>query len=132
MDVTQFEVTRTPPTVYYIPDFITEAEETSIINNVHNVPKPKWTVLSNRRLQDYGGVPHEKGMIPEKIPNWLQPYINKVAELNIFGGKTPNQILINEYLPGRAALRHVGTPGTFRPLSTKLRNSDSDSDTILI
>ncbi|KAJ8921747.1 hypothetical protein NQ315_010657 [Exocentrus adspersus] len=84
MNLTKYELKNAPSTVYYIPNFITESEEADIIKNVYTVPKPKWTVLSNRRLQDYGGVPHEKGMILERIPSWLQTYTNKIDELNVF------------------------------------------------
>lgn len=58
-----------PPKAYYIPNFITEEEEKNIISNVYAAPKPKWTCLSNRKLQNWGGIPHPKGMITEEIPN---------------------------------------------------------------
>ena len=35
---------------------------------VNSAPKPKWKQLSNRRLQNWGGQPHPKGMIAEKLP----------------------------------------------------------------
>lgn len=57
--------------MYYIPNFITESEESIIVDKVNTVPKPKWTQLSNRRLQNWGGIPHAKGMISEPIPQVL-------------------------------------------------------------
>lgn len=54
--------------MYYIPNCITEEEECKLIQNIYSAPKPKWTCLSNRKLQNWGGVPHPKGMIPEEIP----------------------------------------------------------------
>ena len=59
---------QAPPTIIYIPNFITSEEELQIIDKVYSSPKPKWTQLSNRRLQNWGGLPHKSGMIPEKIP----------------------------------------------------------------
>lgn len=53
----------------YIPNFITEEEERQILKHVDTVPLPKWTQLSNRRLQNWGGIPHPKGMIAEEIPS---------------------------------------------------------------
>lgn len=119
MDLSAYHVRNIPPTVYYIPKFITEDEESLIIKNVYSVPKPKWTVLSNRRLQDYGGVPHEKGMIPEEIPSWLQTYMKKIDELNVFEGKKSNQVLINEYLPGQGIMPHTDGP-IFSPTITTI------------
>ncbi|XP_057667245.1 alpha-ketoglutarate-dependent dioxygenase alkB homolog 6 [Diorhabda carinulata] len=110
MDISKFKVSGAPPTIYYIPNFITANENANIIKNVYSVPKPKWTNLSNRRLQDYGGVPHEKGMIPEKIPNWLQIYLNKIKELGVFDNCEPNHVLVNEYSPGQGIMPHTDGP----------------------
>ncbi len=63
-----------PPTIHYIPDFITQAEESILMRNVSRSPKPRWTQLSNRRLQNWGGVPHPKGMIAEAIPDVMIPF----------------------------------------------------------
>lgn len=57
-----------PKTAIYIPNFVSSLEEKELIQKVYSAPKPKWTQLKNRRLQNWGGIPHPKGMIPEKIP----------------------------------------------------------------
>jgi len=57
-----------PEKIFYIPNFISDFEEQEILLEVENAPKPKWTCLSKRRLQNWGGVPHSKGMILEEIP----------------------------------------------------------------
>ncbi|XP_018574432.1 alpha-ketoglutarate-dependent dioxygenase alkB homolog 6 [Anoplophora glabripennis] len=119
MDLLEYQVKNVPPSIYYISNFITRDEESHIIKNVYSAPKPKWTFLSNRRLQDYGGIPHEKGMIPEKIPSWLQVYMNKIDELNLFEGKKVNQVLINEYLPGQGIMPHTDGP-IFSPIITTI------------
>lgn len=72
-----------PKTCIYIPNFITSQEEANILNQVNNAPKPKWDQLSNRRLLNYGGVPHVKGMIAEKMPPWLENYVEKVNNLGL-------------------------------------------------
>ena len=36
---------------------------------VYSAPSSKWTQLSNRRLQNWGGTPHPKGMLKEKLPS---------------------------------------------------------------
>lgn len=118
MDLSNFRVPNIPPTVYYVPNFITQEEEEHILKQVYSVPKPKWTCLSNRRLQDYGGVPHEKGMIPEKIPDWLRQYMDKVSHLKLFDDKKPNQVLVNEYLPGQGIMPHTDGPLFFPTIAT--------------
>lgn len=73
-----------PETVIYIPNFITSEEEQQLIGSVKNAPKPKWTQLAHRRLLNYGGIPHTKGMIAEEIPKWLQVYVAKINGLGKF------------------------------------------------
>lgn len=60
---------QVPNLAIYIPDFITQDDEDEITKFVNNAPLPKWTQLSHRRLQNWGGIPHPKGMIAEQIPS---------------------------------------------------------------
>ncbi|KAH9375021.1 hypothetical protein HPB48_003811 [Haemaphysalis longicornis] len=53
-DLDNFRVTSLPDNVFYIPDFITEAEEKLLYDKVYSAPKPKWVQLSHRRLQNWG------------------------------------------------------------------------------
>ncbi|XP_048733513.2 alpha-ketoglutarate-dependent dioxygenase alkB homolog 6-like isoform X4 [Ostrea edulis] len=103
-DMKKYIVEKAPPNIYYIPNFITEEEEQYLLHQVNSAPKPKWTQLSNRRLQNWGGLPHPKGMVAEEIPQWLKIYTEKVAALGLFGDKMPNHILVNEYLAGQGIM----------------------------
>ena len=104
----------------YVPNFITEEEESEIAKHVNNAPLPKWTQLSHRRLQNWGGIPHPKGMIGEAIPRWLQKYVDKISSLDVFEeGKLPNHVLINEYLPGQGIMAHTDGP-LFHPIVTTI------------
>ncbi|KAJ8266059.1 hypothetical protein GJAV_G00125440 [Gymnothorax javanicus] len=105
-----YVVKDAPPSVYYIPDFITEAEEAYLLQQVYRAPKTKWTQLKNRRLQNWGGLPHPKGMLAEKLPDWLQTYAEKISALGIFAGKTANHVLVNEYNPGEGIMPHEDGP----------------------
>eukprot|EP00088_Acartia_fossae_P068720 TRINITY_DN8776_c0_g1_i14.p1 TRINITY_DN8776_c0_g1~~TRINITY_DN8776_c0_g1_i14.p1 ORF type:complete len:245 (+),score=12.06 TRINITY_DN8776_c0_g1_i14:33-767(+) len=107
-DLARYRVTGVPDTVYYIPDFITREEESYLLNQIERSPAPRWTQLSNRRLQNYGGVPHKNGMISEKIPEWLQKNaVDKVNRLSVFGEKSANHVLLNEYKPGQGIMPHL-------------------------
>ncbi|KAB0802730.1 hypothetical protein PPYR_04916 [Photinus pyralis] len=114
----EFFVPEAPPSVFYIPEFITKEEETHILDKVYSVPKPKWTHLSNRRLQDYGGVPHKNGMICEKIPAWLELYMKRITDLKVYGDKEANHVLINEYLPNQGIMPHTDGPLFYPTIAT--------------
>ncbi|KAJ3592168.1 hypothetical protein NHX12_007746 [Muraenolepis orangiensis] len=105
-----FVVQAAQPTVYYIPDFISEDEEAYLLEQVYKSPIPKWTQLSGRRLQNWGGLPHPKGMLAEKMPDWLQKYCDRISSLNAFSGKMANHVLVNEYKPGEGIMPHVDGP----------------------
>lgn len=73
-------MTSAPPSVFYIADFISPAEERTLLTDISRTPGPRWTQLANRRLQNWGGVPHPKGMIAETMPDWLQVSISETRE----------------------------------------------------
>ncbi|XP_028840164.1 putative RNA/DNA demethylase ALKBH6 [Denticeps clupeoides] len=109
-ELEHYIVANAPSTVYYIPDFISEAEEDYLLQQVYRAPKPKWAQLSGRRLQNWGGLPHLKGMVAEKLPDWLLKYTNKISALGAFAGKTANHVLVNEYKPGEGIMPHEDGP----------------------
>uniref|UniRef100_A0A8D0H389 AlkB homolog 6 n=1 Tax=Sphenodon punctatus TaxID=8508 RepID=A0A8D0H389_SPHPU len=109
---------QTPLATYYIPDFISESEEAYLLQQVYGAPKPKWTQLSGRRLQNWGGLPHPKGMVPERLPTWLQVYAEKITSLGVFGGRSANHVLVNEYRPGEGIMPHEDGPLYFPTVTT--------------
>lgn len=113
-----FKVLNGPNSAFYIQNFITADEEELLLNQIKNSPKPKWTQLSNRRLQNWGGLPHPKGMIAETIPSWLDKYLLKLQKNNIFDNHKPNHVLINEYLPGQGIMPHVDGPLFYPTIAT--------------
>ncbi|XP_066585372.1 alpha-ketoglutarate-dependent dioxygenase alkB homolog 6-like isoform X2 [Prorops nasuta] len=90
------------------------------MRNINKTPQPKWTQLSHRRLQNWGGIPHPNGMIAEEIPDWLQKYVNKVIASKTYPKDIiPNHVLINEYLPGQGIMPHTDGP-LFHPVVTTI------------
>ncbi|XP_017772595.1 PREDICTED: alpha-ketoglutarate-dependent dioxygenase alkB homolog 6 [Nicrophorus vespilloides] len=114
----EFKVEDAPKSVYYIPNFISTEDEEIITSKVYGAPKPKWTCLKNRRLQDYGGIPHRNGIIPEQIPLWLVTYMDRVSDLNVFQPSRANHCLVNEYLPGQGIMPHLDGPIFFPTVTT--------------
>ncbi|CAH9091872.1 unnamed protein product [Cuscuta epithymum] len=59
------------PTLIYIPNFISDIEEEQLVKNIYGAPVSKWKSLKNRRLQNWGGVVHEKGLIAQDCTSCL-------------------------------------------------------------
>jgi len=59
----------------------------------------------------YGGVPvnHSNGMIPEKLPSWLEVIFCEIRKLGVFS-TGPNHVLLNEYLNGQGIGPHRDGP----------------------
>ncbi|XP_056397472.1 alpha-ketoglutarate-dependent dioxygenase alkB homolog 6 [Hyla sarda] len=117
-DLEGFLIDKVPCAAYYIPDYITAAEEEYLLRQVYNAPKPKWTQLSGRKLQNWGGLPHPRGMVPEKLPIWLQTYTEKISSLEVFGGNHANHVLVNEYNPGEGIMPHEDGPLYYPTVTT--------------
>jgi len=97
-----FRVQEAPPTVYYIRDFIDQQQHEHLWGKIYTAPIPKWRTVDRRRVQNWGGSPHPKGMFPETLPDWLQAYSDKIGKLKLFQNakfQKPNHVLINEYPP---------------------------------
>ena len=61
MDIEEFRVQGLPAgTAFYVPDFLSQADQDYVLAQVGKTSKVKWTQLSNRRLQNWGGVPQPK------------------------------------------------------------------------
>ncbi|KAJ0043109.1 hypothetical protein Pint_18820 [Pistacia integerrima] len=101
------------PTVMYVPGFISTTEETHLLNNIYGAPVSKWKSLKNRRLQNWGGVVHEKGLLPQDFPPWLTKITQRIHEKSGLFPSAINHILINEYLPNQGIMPHQDGPAYF-------------------
>lgn len=68
----------------------------------------QWLTLPKRTLLLLGGVPHPSGMIAEPLPAWVLGVATRLAPL--FGGRTPNQVLVNYYEAGCGIDAHADGP----------------------
>ncbi|KAK7380178.1 hypothetical protein VNO78_32655 [Psophocarpus tetragonolobus] len=101
------------PTLYYVPDFITDSDQTLLLNNIYGAPASRWKMLKNRRLQNWGGVVHEKGLLPQVLPPWLINLTQKIYEEFELFPSALNHVLINEYLPKQGIMPHQDGPAYF-------------------
>lgn len=89
------------PKVYYVPDWISDAEERAILDRIYSVPdngdsdKHKWVTLRGRRLQMWGGEVRAPFQA-EPLPRWLAQIAQSLVDAGIFSPeRTPNHALIN-------------------------------------
>ncbi|ODA80050.1 hypothetical protein RJ55_03008 [Drechmeria coniospora] len=114
----QARIQGLPSTAYYIPNFISEEEEDSILAKVASAPKPRWKQLTHRRLQAWPSELVRDRLLHAPLPSWLRdPVVPRLQSLplsdsnpaDIFEGsphRGPNHVLINEYPPGIGIMPH--------------------------
>lgn len=81
------------PTAYYVPNYLTVREEEYLKRKIYDAPRTKWSILKHRRLQNWGGYPHVKGMVATDLPAWLSSVGNKLARAGLLPSQ-PNHVLI--------------------------------------
>lgn len=109
-----------PSAGYYIPNFITQLEEESILDEIQRLPNHRWTVLSHRRLlslpSTLAGNARDT-LIATPLPNFLSdPIVTRFKSLGLFNDSphnAPNHVLINEYEPGQGIMPHEDGPAYY-------------------
>ncbi|CAI4226494.1 unnamed protein product [Auanema sp. JU1783] len=118
LDLEKFRVQNAPSKIWYIPNFIDSTEEQVYLSSVNDAPKPKWEVLSNRRLMTFGGEVAKNVLLPiDDIPEELGLLMKKVDQLGIIP-KATNHILVNEYLAGQGIMPHTDGPAYYPLVAT--------------
>ena len=99
-----------PPTISYIPQFITAAEESHLLHSVLSQPKPKWTILTHRRLQTHpSALTSNNTLLSAPLPQFLESLVPRMQTLGVWDDaphKRPNHVLVNEYNPGEGIMPH--------------------------
>lgn len=101
------------PGLKYIKNFITYAEEQELLSIIDN---QTWDATLKRRTQHYGFLYNYKTTENIKylgaIPKWLMDLGTHICQRGYFSAH-PNQIIINEYLPGQGIAPHIDHPKNF-------------------
>lgn len=93
----------------YIPDFINEDEERALISQIDQQP---WLNDLKRRVQHYGYKYDYKARAVTNdsyiggLPPWLNPVSDRLHQEDLFE-KTPDQAIVNEYLPSQGISAHT-------------------------
>ncbi len=97
------------PGLQYIENYLEIAQEKLLIETID---KQKWLSGLKRRVQHYGykynyrkkNIDHSSYIGP--IPEWLILLCTKLYQENIFTD-IPDQVIINEYMPGQGISPHI-------------------------
>lgn len=88
----------------YHKEFISPDDEGVLIKYADSNP---WDTTWERRIQQYGysyGTSRRESL--GGMPEWLSSLCNRLREERIFI-ETPNQVIVNEYMPGQGIAPHV-------------------------
>lgn len=97
------------PGLDYIPDYICVDEERALIDVIDQQP---WLNDLKRRVQHYGykydykarGVTYDLNLGP--LPDWIQNLCTRLKTDSVFESE-PDQVIVNEYMPGQGISAHV-------------------------
>jgi alkylated DNA repair dioxygenase AlkB len=100
---TEEEPAPSIPGFSYVPNFITSEAEGRLIKEADLNP---WDTTWKRRIQQYGfSYSGSRRESLGEMPEWLSWLSEKLHKEGIFQVK-PNQVIINEYLPGQGIASH--------------------------
>ena len=111
--------TETPevelPDHQYVEGFLSPEEEAECIRRI-DANEGEWLTDISRRVQHYGwrydytarSVTSE--MRIGALPDWLQALAERLYETGLFE-RPPDQVIVNEYLPGQGIAMHTDHPG---------------------
>lgn len=93
------------PGFRYREDFIDPATEAALLSHIDENP---WDTTWKRRVQQYGFRYGNKGRRESigTIPGWLAGLCARLVKEGVFE-EEPNQVIVNEYLPGQGIAPHV-------------------------
>ena len=98
------------PGLEYHAAFLSKSEQESLIEEIEAKPNA-WRPLLDRRVQNWGGLPHARGMVAVPLPPYLAKLGSKLTSIGLFTQQQPsNHVLINEYVPGQGIMAHTDGP----------------------
>lgn len=105
------------PGLTYIEESIPVEEEARLLAAIDEGP---WSAVLKRRVQhhgyryDYRARKVEREMYLGPLPAWAQEIIRKLESLQVMT-QPPDQLIVNEYLPGQGIAPHIDCVPCFGP-----------------
>ncbi len=103
------------PGLVYMPNFITEEEETELLQHINGEP---WNEELKRRVQhygwryDYGKRRVDGSMRLGELPSWANDLARKLVEKGLVP-ELPDQVIVNEYKGEQGIRAHIDQPESF-------------------
>ncbi len=104
-----------PPGLIYRPDFITEEEETSLMDCIDG---GEWSAELRRRVQHYGWRYDytkrriDKSMRLGELPEWAQELARRLVNEGLMK-ELPDQLIVNEYVGKQGIAPHIDAQDSF-------------------
>ena len=111
-----------PPGVELLPDYVSPDDEHNLLSLVDS---GVWSTELARRVQhfgyryDYRKRSVDPSMCLGSLPPMLQAVANRLVEELLFD-RPPDQVIVNEYLPGQGIAAHVDCEPCFGPVIASL------------
>ena len=103
----------------YLESFINKLESEEILKEIDALPWLSGDGALSRRTQHYGYLYNYKSRsIPEMatpFPSFASKLAKRLSKLGVFE-QLPDQLIVNEYLPGQGISAHVDQPKIFGPV----------------
>ena len=100
-----------PNSACYLPEFVSDADEATVLQHILGAPPERWAPGRGRRTQNWGGRPGEL-QISEALPEWLRQLVEALSRSGAWPSDEPppNHVIINEYEPGAGLPPHTDGP----------------------
>lgn len=120
-------VAGVPSSIYYIPSFLLPSTCDALLTAINSTSPHKWTNLTHRRLlslpSPLTGKARDTLLVSTPLPTYLtEEILPRFQALGIFDDsthKTPNHVLVNEYLPGQGIMPHEDGPA-YHPVTATI------------
>lgn len=110
------------PGLFYKENYISKSDHDFLIEKIDQQP---WLSDLKRRVQHYGYKYDYKARNIDRsaflgpVPDWLDRIAQKLVQDNIFA-TAPDQIIVNEYLPGQSISAHIDCTPCFKEIIVSL------------
>ncbi|KAJ0411634.1 hypothetical protein ATCC90586_004103 [Pythium insidiosum] len=114
------------PGLVILPEFVTREQEAALLAAFDADDGARWLrTVKARQVQHYGFAFNydtrrcdSTAPLPQELPAPLEPLMDALAETAM--GDRPDQVTVNEYLPGQGIAAHIDTHSAFTPAIASL------------